>query len=186
MVSKLFIFFLSSLAFADCKLDQPINIGRLDLLDKGVVLKDVKFDKEPIFVEPGNYDAKKDKIDMPLFNIDHAGNKTGFLGATVEVVGKLESIGFSNYYAGNFHVKGTREEKNGEVTYVSKNSNEWTLVGGEKAEAKLDLTVKVTNGQITSVQLIAPIYTVKIKDGNSILLGFAGKHQTLCLKSAHN
>ncbi len=169
-------------AAAECKLQLPINIGNLDLVDKGLVIRGAEFDVTPAFYDPALYVKETDKLELALFQISYGSHKTGYLGASVGVHGKLMSIGFSQTYVGNFNLSGGTEMSGGQKVYFVKKQDSYSEAPHTKGEANYELKVSVANGKITAVELIHPVFVINKKEGNKVSLSFTGKNQHLCLK----
>jgi hypothetical protein len=172
-------------ALADnCRLANPIPVSG-SLLDRDLLLSNSTFDQTPAWTDPSAFDPSKDKINVGLFNIIHGTTRTNYLGVSVELEGKAETIGFSGYYDGNFNFQGSTSSSGNTTVYTTKNVRNFTEAQHAKNDAITQSVVTVENGNLVSVQLTFPIFkTWKVDANGTHYLAFTGNHQTLCLKSA--
>ena len=185
----LFIITLSLNAFAhyECKLDTPIHVGNLNLLD-GLTLNEVQFFETVKFTEPSAYDPSKDRLTLSLFEIEHDHDRSGFLGAGVQVKNgtNFDSIGFTQVYIGNFDFKGSILDHAGVVTYNTRSGHFYTDPQHAKNEAITEVLADVANGYLVSLRLTHPHFKVWKEEGPYKYIAFTGLNQTLCLKKARN
>jgi hypothetical protein len=175
---------LSASAADDCRLSQPIDVGTGNLVQKGLYLRDAKFDENPRFIAPSKFDPATDVLHVSLFQINWNNTRTGFLGGNVSVVDKNESQGFSENYSGNFNFQSDTRDQNGVVTYTTQSVSRYTEPQHAKNDAITSITVVVDKGKLVSLRLSTPVFKVwKIED-HTRYIAFTGEHQTLCLKSA--
>ena len=174
----------SAIGFADCSLNRPIRGAGDSLLKKNFTLHKLVFETEPQFTRPQNYKPETDTLALRLFNIQYDNQNSGYLGANVGVVGKLESVGFSFNYMGNFAVKGSSITLNGVTTYSTRNA--YTPVGSQhmKGEALNEVVIAVEKGDITAIRLTHPVWKVWKTTPTADYLAFTGKNQSLCVLEA--
>ncbi len=178
----LFVFSYSGMA-ADCPpLKDPIQVGTASLLDKGVVIKNVKFDAIPKFDGSTAFDPANDKMDFSLFNIRFGSFPMQDLGGRISVSGKLIDAGFADAYEGNYNIQGGYKNENGLVTYKTTRAEKDDKTGKDTVT---ELQVVVNQGAITSLRLTFPVYKVTSQNGNTVNVAFTGENQTVCLVSGN-
>ena len=171
---------LSPAQAGTCNLEKPIPVG--DLLNETTTLRDVRTDEVPRFTQPENYDPARDTLSYSLFNIKFNRTFTGFLGGSLSVDKKFESVGFSNIYSGTYHLQGGVSEENGVKAYTAKTLTPYD--GPAKGDAITESVVKVKNGQLISVVLKFPVFKFWRRGEFQTYTTFTGEHQTLCVRSA--
>lgn len=178
-------FFTSNVFAADCKLEKPIPLSN-DPLTRQVVLKDARVDALPKFTEPEKYQPATDALEVRLFQVERNNEPTGYVGVRVSVVGKLESVGFSNGYNGNVDpgLRGSVHGRDGERVYVLRQVSRYTDPQHAKNEAVHESRITVMGNEITSVQLTFPVFRVWHRVDHMTYVAFTGEHQTLCVTSA--
>ncbi len=168
-----------SWSFAACTLDRPIELGSLDLVKQGLVLRNVEFDQEPRFTTPSRYDSSTDALSLEFFEVIANGERTGRLGAMVEAVGRDEVVGFSEVYVGEFAFAGSQQTQGDVTAYTSLLTEHFNDPQSSRKGAVTRLIATVDHGKLISVELQIPVFRGV---GSPV---FTGDHQILCLKSAH-
>jgi hypothetical protein len=167
--------------------NRPIHLNGIDPLEPkfGVQLNNVVLNEIPKFSRPQLFDPAKDSLNLALFNIQWESNSTGFLGADIGIEGKLEGVGFSRVYVGNFNIQGSKETKSSGVTaYATTNTHTYEGDQHAKNPAVHKLSLEIEKGDIVSVELMHPVFKVwKIENG-AYHVAFTGDHQTLCVLDA--
>lgn len=180
---------LTSLLFAfnavaeECRLEQPLPMAA-DFMVRELNYKNVKVSSDPRFSRPEKYVPAQDVLGLKIFNINMNDKKLNYVGVQLGIIGKLESVGFSHLYSGNFLIQGRSNEAGGVKTYQTREVRIFTETQHAKNEAVTQTTLTVAGGKIWAISLIAPVFKVwKIENG-STYMAFTGEHQTLCVKSA--
>ncbi len=166
-----------------CKLEAPISLETLDLLEDDIELKNVELNRYPRFTDDEAYNHYLDHLTVHLYNIWYVG-KTGKLGANISIDDKLESIGFSPTYYGNFAIQGGKTEVDGLTTYHTRIVRRFDRPPHAIGDAVDDLKVLVKERAILGLQLTSPVFRITSKTNEATWVAFTGEHQTLCIKSA--
>lgn len=173
-----------SVSFADCRLNRPIRGAGDSILKKHLVLHKLVLESEPQFTRPQNYKPETDTLSLHLFNIQYDNKNSGYLGAKIGVVGKLESVGFSFNYMGNFGVNGSTVTLSDVTTYSTRNVFKPIGAHHMKGDAITEVFVQVEKGDITAIQLTHPIFKVWKSTPTADYLAFTGKNQKVCVLEA--
>lgn len=176
--------FASSLGLADCKLNHPIHLGSFNFMKTPLILYRAVVNETPRFFRPGNYNPATDSLEVRLFNIEWNQRPTGFAGARVAVFNKVESVGFSFGYIGNFNFLGSTETVQGMTTYHTNFTYRPQGAQHAPGDAVTDVSIKVEKEDIVAVELKQPVFKVWKSTPSVDILAFTGDHQTLCVLDA--
>lgn len=189
ILTTLILSVMSIQSFADrCRLQNPVPVPK-NFLEMGAVYSATTYDQAPKFTDPSAYAPEKDKLAFQIFPVFLNDVKLAFLGASVSVLGKNESIGVSNNYSGNFSISGSTNSNGNDTTYIFRETHHYDghLENGRQrhvaGDAVTQSSVTISNGMITSVLIQYPVYSIWEQDQFGTQVAFTGQHQTLCLQS---
>lgn len=163
----------------NCKLEKPIPLDSDDLVTAPrFSVKNVQLDQK-IKSEEIPEAFKFSNMKMSFFRISTSGTPTNYLGARLELEGRMMNFGFANDYIGNLRISGANNRDDASQVYTTTTKTE---TSGH--DAVTELKVVVDQKAIVGITLQIPVYTQTTETNGRHKLNFNGEHQTLCIKSA--
>lgn len=192
---------VSNSTFADCKLNQPIDLGTNNPIvhphstSNLIFLKDVVFDKSPetkaIYREGGEYIGKP--LLMEIFGILTGDKLSDWVGINLRpVFGEPErySGAGAGLYVFYFEMAvdrwlfGNVMRDGDTVKYISRDKDpNYKPEPTDTEPPKTELIFEMHGQYLYSLQITWPVYQ-PYENGNYHNLDYLGRNETLCLKSA--